>query len=110
MLDRYTRLWREERQTCPRRFSGLEIVNAGGRKWVKLSRAKDGETFQGAVVGLGALGAVTKVTLDLQPSYQMQQYVYENLPLDELTRHFDAIESAAYRREPVHRLAEEAYQ
>jgi len=75
--------------------SGLEIVNAAGEV-VKLSRAKDGGTFQGAVVGLGALGAVTKVTLDLQPSYQMQQYVYENLPLDELTRHFDAIESAAY--------------
>jgi xylitol oxidase len=63
---------------------------------VKLSREKDGETFQGAVVGLGALGAVTKVTLDLQPSYQMQQYVYENLPLSELTKYFDAIESAAY--------------
>jgi xylitol oxidase len=75
--------------------SGLEIVNAAGDV-VKLSRAKDGETFQGAVVGLGALGAVTKVTLDLQPSYQMQQYVYENLPLSELTKHFDAIESAAY--------------
>ncbi|HWY06541.1 MAG TPA: D-arabinono-1,4-lactone oxidase [Candidatus Acidoferrales bacterium] len=75
--------------------SGLEIVTAAGDV-VKLSRKKDGETFQGAVVGLGALGAVTKVTLDLQPSYQMQQYVYENLPLSELKEHFDAIESAAY--------------
>jgi alditol oxidase len=75
--------------------SGLEIVNAAGDV-VKLSRKKDGEAFQGAVVGLGALGAVTKVTLDLQPSYQMQQYVYENLPLSELKEHFDAIESAAY--------------
>ena len=75
--------------------SGLEIVNASG-DMVKLSRAKDGETFHGAVVGLGALGAITKVTLDLQSSYQVQQYVYENLPLGELTKHFDAIESAAY--------------
>jgi xylitol oxidase len=75
--------------------SGLELVNAAGDV-VKLSRQKDGEAFQGAVVGLGALGAVTKVTLDLQPSYQMQQYVYENLPLSELKEHFDAIESAAY--------------
>jgi len=63
---------------------------------VKLSRQKDGETFHGAVVGLGALGAVIRVTLDLQPSYQMQQYVYENLPLSELKDNFDAIESAAY--------------
>ena len=75
--------------------SGLEIVNASGDV-VKLSRTKDGESFHGAVVGLGALGAITKVTLDLQPSYQVQQYVYENLPLGELTKHFDAIESAAY--------------
>ena len=75
--------------------SGLEFVNAAG-ELVKLSRQKDGETFHGAVVGLGALGAVTRVTLDLQPSYQMQQYVYENLPLSELKNNFDAIESAAY--------------
>ena len=75
--------------------SGLEFVNAAGDV-VKLSRQQDGETFQGTVVGLGALGAVTKVKLDLQPSYQMQQYVYENLPLSELQGNFDAIESAAY--------------
>jgi xylitol oxidase len=36
------------------------------------------------------------VTLDIQPTYQMQQYVYENLPLDELRDHFDQIEGAAY--------------
>ena len=75
--------------------SGLEVVTAAADV-VKLSRQKDGETFHGAVVGLGALGAVTRVTLDLQPSYQMQQYVYENLPLSELKDNFDAIESAAY--------------
>ncbi len=75
--------------------SGIEIVNAAGEV-VQLSRQKNGQDFLAAVVGLGALGAVTKVTLDIQPSYQMQQYVYENLPLDELKNHFDAIESAAY--------------
>jgi alditol oxidase len=75
--------------------SGIEIVNAAGEV-VQLSRQKNGQDFLGAVVGLGALGAVTKVTLDVQPTYQMQQYVYENLPLDELKNHFDAIESAAY--------------
>ena len=75
--------------------SGIEIVNAAGEV-VQLSRQKNGQDFLAAVVGLGALGAVTKVTLDVQPSYQMQQYVYENLPLAELKNHFDAIESAAY--------------
>jgi alditol oxidase len=75
--------------------SGLEIVTADGRV-VNLSRERDGETFNGAVVGLGALGVTTKVTLDIQPSFMMRQYVYENLPLSELKDHFDAIESSGY--------------
>jgi alditol oxidase len=75
--------------------SELEIVTADGRV-VNLSRERDGETFNGAVVGLGALGVTTKVTLDIQPSFMMRQYVYENLPLSELKDHFDAIESSGY--------------
>jgi xylitol oxidase len=38
--------------------SGLEMVTAAGEV-VTLSREKDGETFRGAVIGIGALGAVT---------------------------------------------------
>ena len=75
--------------------SALEMVTAGGEV-IKLSRQKDGEIFQGAVVGLGSLGVTTKITLDIQPTYMMRQYVYENLPLSELKAHFDAIESSAY--------------
>ncbi len=75
--------------------SALEIVTANGEVR-QLSRAKDGETFRGAVVGLGALGAVTKVTLDIQPTFQMRQYVYENLPLDQLKDHFEAIMAGGY--------------
>ncbi len=75
--------------------SGLEIVSAVG-DIVKLSRKQDGEAFRGAVVGLGALGVVTKVTLDIQPAFMMRQYVYENLPLAEMKNHFDAIEANAY--------------
>jgi len=75
--------------------SALEFVTASG-EIVKLSRAQNAETFHGAVVGLGALGVVTKLTLDIQPRYMMQQYVYENLPLSELKEHFDTIMSSAY--------------
>jgi xylitol oxidase len=75
--------------------SALEVVLASGDVRT-LSREKDGDTFQGAVVGLGALGVITKVTLDLQPTFIMQQYVYENLSLDQLTKSFDAIEAAGY--------------
>jgi xylitol oxidase len=75
--------------------SALEIVTAGGDV-VKLSRQTDGDVFKGAVVGLGALGVITKITLDIQPTFLMRQYVYENLPLSEMKNHFDAIESSAY--------------
>ena len=75
--------------------SGLEIVTASG-DMLRLSRERDVETFRGAVVGLGALGAITTVTLDIQPTFMMRQYVYENLPLSEVKDHFDAIESSAY--------------
>jgi alditol oxidase len=75
--------------------SALEIVTAAGQV-IPLSRQRDGEMFGGAVVGLGALGVITKVTLDLQPTYSMRQYVYENLPLRAVKDHFDAIESSAY--------------
>jgi alditol oxidase len=75
--------------------SGLEIVTAAGDV-LQLSRRADGETFRGAVVGLGALGVITKVTLDVQPTYQMRQWVYENLPMEEWKHNFEAIESSAY--------------
>jgi alditol oxidase len=75
--------------------SGLEIVTAAGEV-VKLSRETGGEAFRGAVVGLDALGVITKVTLDVQPTFMMRQYVYENLALVEMKEHFDAIQASAY--------------
>jgi xylitol oxidase len=75
--------------------SALQIVTAAGDV-VELSRAKDGEVFRGAVVGLGALGVITGVTLDVEPTFMMRQYVYQDLPMSEMKEHFDAIESSAY--------------
>jgi xylitol oxidase len=75
--------------------SALEMVTASGDV-LKLTRDKDDDTFRGAVVGLGALGVITKVTLDLHPAFTLKQYVYENLPFDQLQQKFDAIEASAY--------------
>ena len=75
--------------------SALELVTASGDV-LKLTREKDGDMFRGAVVGLGALGVITKLTLDLEPTFTMKQYVYENLPLAQLQENFDAIEASAY--------------
>ncbi len=56
----------------------------------------NGEQFEGMVVGLGGLGVVTKLTLEIQPRFAMRQYVYQNLPLATLENHFDAITGEAY--------------
>src|ERR1700677_1092857 len=52
--------------------SALEVVTADGEVMV-LTRKRDGERFQGAVVNLGGVGVVTKVTLDVQPTFQVSQ-------------------------------------
>lgn len=75
--------------------SALEFVTASGDV-EKLSREQNSQDFQGAVVGLGALGVITRLTLEVQPRYMMRQYVYENLPFSELKEHFDVIMSSAY--------------
>jgi xylitol oxidase len=75
--------------------SALELVTANGDV-LSLSRARDGDAFLGAVVNLGALGVVTAVTLDVQPSFTVRQYVYENLPLAQLAEHYERIVSSGY--------------
>src|SRR5947207_14355313 len=55
--------------------SGLEIITASGEV-VKLSRQRDSDVFHGVVVGLGAFGVTTKITLDIEPTFMMRQYVY----------------------------------
>lgn len=75
--------------------SGMELVTPDGGL-TTLSRARDGDAFHGAVVHLGALGVVTKVTLDVQPTFAVSQEVYENLPMKQLADNFDAVMSAGY--------------
>ena len=75
--------------------SALEFVTAAGDV-VKVSRKSDGDVFRGSVVALGALGVITRVTLDIEPAYTVRQYVYQNLPLAQLKEHFDAIQSSGY--------------
>lgn len=75
--------------------AALEMVTANGELMV-LSRERDSERFHGAVVGLGALGLITKLTLDILPAFDLRQNVYENLSLSRLENNFDAIFLSAY--------------
>lgn len=73
--------------------AGIEFVNAAGET-VELTRERDGDTFRGAVVNLGALGVVTRLTLNLEPAYLVQQDNYERLPFADVFAHFDEITAA----------------
>ncbi|WP_214412360.1 FAD-binding protein [Sphaerisporangium fuscum] len=75
--------------------TAIEMVTADGDV-VVLRREEDGDRFRGAVVGLGALGAVVALTLDIVPAFEVRQRVYEGLPAEALDDHFDDIMSRAY--------------
>jgi alditol oxidase len=75
--------------------TAMEMVTADGEV-VTLSQEADGEEFDGAVVALGALGVVTRLTLGVEPAYQVRQDVYENLPWDALRDHFAEVFAGAY--------------
>ena len=73
----------------------IEVITADGQT-VVLSRDKDPERFRLAVVHLGALGVLTRVTLDLLPRFDMSQVVYQNLSFNQLEHNLDAIMGAGY--------------
>jgi alditol oxidase len=74
--------------------AALEIVAADGTVH-HLGRGSSPD-FEGAVVGLGALGVVTKVTLDIEPTFTVRQDVFESLPWGTVLENFDAATSSAY--------------
>lgn len=75
--------------------SGLEMVTADGEVRT-LNRKDHADELNGVVVGLGALGIVTKVSLDIQESFQVRQDLFQDLPLQSLQDHFDEIMASGY--------------
>lgn len=73
--------------------AGLELVTSDGAL-VRMSRGN--ADFDGAVVGLGALGAVVRLTLDVEPAFEVRQRVFERLRWQSLAEHFDEIVSSGY--------------
>jgi alditol oxidase len=73
--------------------AGLEIVTATGDA-VTIRRGND--DFDAMIVSLGAFGIVTRVTLDIQPSFDMRQDPFEGLPWETVLSNFDAVTSSGY--------------
>ncbi|MFD6068230.1 FAD-binding protein [Amycolatopsis lurida] len=76
-------------QSLASAVSGLELVTADGE-------LKTFSRHDGVVVGLGALGVVTRLTLDLVPSFDLRQDVFDGLPWESVYEHFDEIQDAGY--------------
>lgn len=73
--------------------AALEIVGPDG----EITRHERGDaSFNGLVVGLGAAGVVTRLTLDVQPTFQVQQFLYEDLPFSSIDSHFEQLMGSAY--------------
>jgi xylitol oxidase len=73
--------------------AAVDIVRADGEIE---SFARGTAGFDGAVVSLGALGVVTRLTLDIEPTFHVAQVVYEQMPFARALESFDAIQAAGY--------------
>jgi xylitol oxidase len=73
--------------------AGLEIITSDGGV---VEATRGDPEFDGLVVGLGAVGAVVRVTLSVGPTYEVRQRVFEGLRWESLFEHFDAIFASGY--------------
>jgi xylitol oxidase len=54
------------------------------------------EDFDGAIVALGALGLVVRVSLDVVPEFELRQYVFERLPWTTVEEHLEEMLAFGY--------------
>jgi alditol oxidase len=73
--------------------AALQVVASDGEIVVASRGDPD---FDGLVVGLGAAGVVTRVTLDVEPAFEVRQRVFEGLGWEALFEHFDTITATGY--------------
>lgn len=73
--------------------AGLALVDGSG---AARSVRRGDPDHDGTVVGLGALGIVTTLTLDVEPAYDVRQDVWTDLPYAAVADHFDEITSSGY--------------
>jgi len=73
--------------------SAVELVKADGAL-VTVDRSNP--DLKALAVGLGAFGVITRLVLDVQPTYLVRQDVYRNAPWDTVLKAFDEVMASAY--------------
>ncbi|MBV9539561.1 MAG: FAD-binding protein [Acidisphaera sp.] len=73
--------------------AAIELVTADGNLLILRRGEPD---FPGVAVGLGAFGIATRIALDIQPTFDIRQDAFADLPWSRVLADFDAIMSAAY--------------
>ena len=71
----------------------LEVVRADG---TSETVGRDDPALAAMAVGLGMFGVITRVVLEIQPTYQVRQDVYVGAPWDGVLEAFDEIMAGAY--------------
>lgn len=82
----------DARRNLSAAVAGMEVVTSDGSVQT-LTRQDD--DLAGAVVHLGALGVVTSVTLDVEPTFDVAQEVYTGLAWATALEHFDELTGSA---------------
>jgi xylitol oxidase len=73
--------------------SAVELVKADG-SLVTVDRSNP--DLKALAVGLGAFGVITRLVLDIQPTYLVRQDVYRNAPWDTVLDAFEEVMASAY--------------
>jgi xylitol oxidase len=73
--------------------SAIDLVGADG-SLVTVDRANP--DLPALAVGLGAFGVITRLVLDVQPTYLVRQDVYRDAPWDTVLQAFDEVMASAY--------------
>jgi xylitol oxidase len=73
--------------------AAVDMVKADG-SLVTVDRSNP--ELKALAVGLGAFGVITRLVLEVQPTYLVRQDVYRNAPWDTVLDAFDAVMASAY--------------
>jgi xylitol oxidase len=79
--------------SLPTAVTAVEFVRADGELVTVEHTDPD---FGGSVLALGALGVVTRMTLAVEPAYQIAQDVWVDAPLRTVLEHYDEITASGY--------------